>query len=137
MAMVAIVVGNLLFLWGVGSFVLTGGTHFTALIPAVAGAIIEALGVLCLMRPEMRQTMTLVILVVGVLSAAAALGRPIMKLAGGEALVWNTALISQVVMAVGGVLLVAAAIFFLLAGTAAEADQPGNESDPPARASDQ
>ncbi|GAB6165168.1 hypothetical protein JCM19992_11680 [Thermostilla marina] len=118
MAITAIVVGNVLFLVGIASFLMTGASHPTALIPVVAGSLIEGCGILALAMPHMRHVATIALLVVGLLSAMAASARPIMKLAAGESLTMNMALLSQIVMAVGGLIAVAVAVFVLVGGNA-------------------
>jgi hypothetical protein len=54
MPMVTIVFGSLLLILGVVSFVATGSSHPTALIPAGFGIVFEILGVLAL-RPNLRK----------------------------------------------------------------------------------
>ncbi|RMF90704.1 MAG: hypothetical protein D6741_16670 [Planctomycetota bacterium] len=126
MAITAIVVGNVLFLVGIASFLMTGASHPTALIPVVAGSLIEACGILALAMPQLRHAATIGLLVVGLLSAMAASARPIMKLIAGESLTMNMALASQIVMAVGGLIVLAVAVFVLVGGNPA-ASAPGNE----------
>ncbi len=53
MGKITIAIGTLLIFLGVGGFVLTGGQHKTALIPAVFGIILEALGVLTIVKPSL------------------------------------------------------------------------------------
>ena len=55
MAKVTIVFANLLIILGIVGFVMTGSQHPTALIPTFFGVVFEALGVLTLVRPQIRK----------------------------------------------------------------------------------
>lgn len=54
MAQVTIALGGFLIILGIAGFVLTGSTHFTALIPAAMGGVLESLGLLALLKPKLR-----------------------------------------------------------------------------------
>ncbi|GAB4137438.1 hypothetical protein [Thermopirellula anaerolimosa] len=111
---VTIIVGDVLLVAGLLAFFLTGASHFTALIPAAFGLVIQTLAVVGLMLRDYQRPLMATALVVAVLGLAAAISRPIMKLAAGDALVWNPATISQAVMALGcAVAIVTAAMFVL------------------------
>lgn len=54
MAKVTLALGGLLVLLGIAGFVLTGATHYTALIPTYFGVVLEFLGLLALIKPKLR-----------------------------------------------------------------------------------
>lgn len=109
-----IVVGDLLLAAGLLAFFLTGASHFTALIPAAFGLLIQTPPVLGLLLHNYQRPLMTASLILAVLGLMAAISRPIMKLAAGEPLAWNAATTSQAVMALGcAVAIVAAAMFVL------------------------
>ncbi len=109
-----IVMGDLLLLAGLAAFFLTGSSHFTALIPAAFGLVIQTLAVLAWQLRDYQRPMMLAVMIVAVLGLAAAISRPIMKLAAGDSLVWNAATISQAVMAIGCAAVIVAAVLQFL-----------------------
>jgi hypothetical protein len=71
---VAIAFGGLFFLLGIVGFVMTGSQHPTALIPAALGAVLEALGVATMLRPDLRKHLMHVAAVVGLLGFLGTIG---------------------------------------------------------------
>lgn len=111
---VTIVVGDLLLAAGLLAFFLTGASHFTALIPAAFGLLIQTPPVLGLLLHNYQRPLMTASLILAVLGLIAAISRPITKLAAGEPLAWNAALISQAVMALGCAVAIVAVAMFLL-----------------------
>lgn len=112
--LVTFIASDLLIIVGLVAFFLTGASHVTALIPTIAGAILQAVAAAAFFIPPLRFKLMTVVAVLGALGVLAALGRPVMKLLAGEALVWNAAFISQVIMALGCAVVCSAATIFLL-----------------------
>lgn len=76
MAKVTIAFGGLLILLGFAGFALTGGTHFTALIPAIFGVVLESLGILALIKPNLRMHVmhvAVLLALVGVIATVSAI----------------------------------------------------------------
>lgn len=111
---VTIVVGDLLLAAGLLAFFLTGASHFTALIPAAFGLLIQTPPVLGLLLHNYQRPLMTAALILAVLGLIAAIARPITKLAAGASLAWNAATISQAVMALGCAVAIVAAAMFLL-----------------------
>jgi hypothetical protein len=87
MAKIAIAIGGLLIALGVVCFIQTGATHYTALIPAVVGVLLELTGVLTLMLPNARMHTMHAAATVGLLGFIAAIGGLIARRPVGIALV--------------------------------------------------
>lgn len=98
-------IGALLVVLGVASYVTTGATSLTALIPAVVGAVLAVCGLLA-RRTRMALPVALAIAMVGLLGTITALGRMgSVLMTGGPA---RPALVARASMAV--ILLVYAAV---------------------------
>ena len=80
MPKLAIIFGLLLDVLGVASFIATGATHLTALIPAVFGTVIFLSGILAHVRPGLRKHAMHVAAVFGLLGALGGLGMGLPKL---------------------------------------------------------
>lgn len=111
---VIFLVSDLLIVGGVVTFFVTGASHLTALIPAVAGGIFQAAVLGAFLAPPLRQSLMSVLAVLAILGLAVAISRPMMKLFTGASLEWNAALISQLMMAIGCAVIFCAALVFLL-----------------------
>ena len=99
MARLTLIFASLLILLGLGFFVGTGGTHVTALIPAFFGVPLLLLGLWARSDAWRMHAMHLAALV-GLLGIVGALWRPMGKWFHGDPLTVNSALVSQVLMAV-------------------------------------
>lgn len=80
MPVIAIIFGILLDLLGTISFVATGATHFTALIPAAFGTVILVCGVLARAKPEIRKHLMHVAAMFGLLGVLGGFGMGLPKL---------------------------------------------------------
>ena len=80
MPKLAILFGLILDAMGVASFIATGATHFTALIPSIFGTIILLSGILALVRPDLRKHAMHVAAVFGLLGTLGGLGMGLPKL---------------------------------------------------------
>lgn len=80
MPTIAIIFGLVLDILGVSSFLATGATHFTALIPSVFGTIIFLSGIVSLVRPEVRKHAMHVAALFGLLGTLGGLGMGLPKL---------------------------------------------------------
>lgn len=98
---VTIALGGLLFVLGIAGFVATGSSHFTALIPAIAGGIFEALGAMSLVLPQQKKHFMHAAAMVGVLGFFGCIPGLIKlaKWAGGTPPERTAAVISQSIMA--------------------------------------
>jgi len=76
----SIIFGSVLTLLGLGAFVATGSTHFTALIPSFFGIPILLCGILSLSLPAMRKHLMHVAAIFGLLGTLGGLGMGIPKL---------------------------------------------------------
>lgn len=99
MSRLAIGLGILLIVLGVGSYLGTGAASITALIPAFFGLPILAAGLVGLQDAWRKHAMHVATLL-ALLGLAGALARPLQKLTSGAGLHWSAALGSQVAMAV-------------------------------------
>lgn len=82
MPTIAIIFGILLDILGIFSFIITGSSHFTALIPTFIGSIIFLCGVLALSKPEIRKHAMHVAAVLGLVGTLGGLGRALPKIGG-------------------------------------------------------
>ena len=80
MPKLAILFGLILDAMGVASFIATGATHFTALIPSIFGTIILLSGILALVRPDLRKHAMHVAAVFGLLGTVGGLGMGLPKI---------------------------------------------------------
>jgi len=97
---VTIVLGGLLTALGIVGFVMTGSQHFTALIPAIAGTLLEICGGLAL-NPKLRMHAMHGAVMIGLLGFLGTIPG-LIKLArwvGGTAPERTTAVVSQSIMA--------------------------------------
>jgi hypothetical protein len=86
MAIVTIVFGSLLFVLGIVSYIATGSTHMTALIPSAFGLVFELLGVLAL-KPNLRKHAmhaAALLAVVGFLGTVRGVGKAITLMQGSD-----------------------------------------------------
>jgi hypothetical protein len=89
--------GLLLIVLGVASYMLTGRTSVTALIPAIFGAVLLICSLVALNEPARKHAMHAAV-AVGLIGALAALGRGLPAALAGDAT--RPAVLSQLVMGV-------------------------------------
>lgn len=119
MPLLSIVFGILLGALGAYAFLSTGGTHYTALIPAGFGAILLICGVIAKVAPGARKHVMHVAALVGLIGVLGGLGRSIPKLIStGE---WTTALTMQFTMGVLSLIFVALCVRSFIAARKAMA----------------
>jgi hypothetical protein len=87
MAVVTLLLGGVLMILGLATFFATGATHYTALIPAGFGFVLELLGAIALLAPQARKHLMHATVMLAVLGIAGTIGG-VMKLptllGGGE-----------------------------------------------------
>lgn len=89
--------GLILIVLGVASYVLTGRTSVTALIPAIFGAVLLVLALVARSESARKHAMHAAV-AIGLIGALAALGRAVPAVMRGDAS--RPAVISQILMAV-------------------------------------
>lgn len=87
MAKAAIIFGGLLFLLGAYCFGVTGGTHYTALIPTGVGILMVIGGILALVFPKIRMHSMHLAALAGALGVLLAIGGLIARRPSGIALI--------------------------------------------------
>ncbi len=98
MASITITAGVLLILLGIGGYIGTGFEHWTALIPAIIGAVLAALG-LAARKENARQHAMHVIMLIALLGVIGSLRRPLDEMRSEAGLTFDTATTIQFVTA--------------------------------------
>jgi hypothetical protein len=93
-AKLTIAFAGVLIVLGVACFVATGAEHKTALIPALVGIIMEPMGVLALLKPNLHMHAMHGAVTVGLLGFIAGVGGLIARRPSGIALVEMLALVA-------------------------------------------
>ena len=86
MAKLTIAIAGLLMVLGIACFAMTGAEHYTALIPAIVGALMEPAGVLAMVKPNFRMHAMHAAVLVGLLGFIAGVGGLIARRPHGLAL---------------------------------------------------
>ncbi len=100
MPVLSLVFGLLLVGLGLGTFIGTGHTHYTALIPAYFGAVLLLCGLVGATAPKLRMHVMHVAALVGLIGAGGGLGMSLPKLFAVEPLARPLAAYSQLALGV-------------------------------------